>query len=113
MAPYTAEKLRDNRKNTLKDFIHVGAPLGVTHFLIFTATEKHTNLKIARLPRGPTLSFHVEGFTLMRHMHEFQRHPVDPSVLSLSIRMQTTYLRVYAAGASTQTAGRFEQFRIA
>ncbi|CCI40365.1 unnamed protein product [Albugo candida] len=80
MAPYTAEKLRDNRKNTLKDFIHVGAPLGVTHFLIFTATEKHTNLKIARLPRGPTLSFHVEGFTLMRHMHEFQRHPVDPSL---------------------------------
>nr|CCA18824.1 SWI4 1 putative [Albugo laibachii Nc14] len=80
MAPYTADKLRDNRKNSLKDFIHVGAPLGVTHFMVFTSTEKHTNLRIARLPRGPTLSFQIEAFTLMRHMHEFQRHPVDPSL---------------------------------
>lgn len=48
-------------KNTLKDFVHVGAPLGITHFIFFTSTEASTNLKIARIPRGPTLSFKVRS----------------------------------------------------
>ncbi|RLN21248.1 hypothetical protein BBJ28_00002854 [Nothophytophthora sp. Chile5] len=80
MAPYTADKLREKRKNTLKDFVHVGAPLGVTHFIFFTSTEAGTNLKLARIPRGPTLSFKVERFTLMHHMHLVHKRPVDASL---------------------------------
>lgn len=60
----------------------VGAPLGVTHFIFFTSTEAGTNLKIARIPRGPTLSFKVVGYSLMRQMHLVQRRPVDSSVRS-------------------------------
>ncbi|TYZ60095.1 hypothetical protein PybrP1_005927 [[Pythium] brassicae (nom. inval.)] len=80
MAPYTADHLREKRKNTLRDFVAVGAPLGVTHFIFFTNTEAGTNLKIARIPRGPTLSFKVVGYSLMRHMHLVQRRPVDSSL---------------------------------
>lgn len=69
-----------NRKNTIKDFVHVGAPLGVTHFIFFTSTEAGTNLKIARIPRGPTLSFKVVGYSLMRHLHLVHKRPVDASV---------------------------------
>ncbi|CAI5703976.1 unnamed protein product [Peronospora effusa] len=79
MAPYTADKLREKRKNTLKDFVHVGAPLGVTHFIFFTNTEAGTNLKIARIPRGPTLSFKVIKYSLMSQMHLVVRRPVDAS----------------------------------
>ncbi|KAF4318938.1 hypothetical protein BBO99_00006895 [Phytophthora kernoviae] len=80
MAPYTADKLREKRKNTLKDFVHVGAPMGVTHFIFFTNTEAGTNLKIARIPRGPTLSFKVVKYSLMKHMHLVLKRPVDASL---------------------------------
>uniref|UniRef100_M4BIJ1 Brix domain-containing protein n=1 Tax=Hyaloperonospora arabidopsidis (strain Emoy2) TaxID=559515 RepID=M4BIJ1_HYAAE len=79
MAPYTADKLREKRKNTLKDFVHVGAPLGITHFIFFTNTDAGTNLKIARIPRGPTLSFKVTKYSLMSQMHLVVRRPVDAS----------------------------------
>ncbi|KAE9325967.1 hypothetical protein PF008_g16761 [Phytophthora fragariae] len=79
MAPYTADKLREKRKNTLKDFVHVGAPMGVTHFIFFTNTEAGTNLKIARIPRGPTLSFKVIKYSLMKQMHLVVKRPVDAS----------------------------------
>ncbi|TDH69147.1 hypothetical protein CCR75_008175 [Bremia lactucae] len=77
MAPYTADKLREKRKNSLKDFVHVGAPLGITHFIFFTHTEAGTNLKIARIPRGPTLSFKVMQYSHMGQMHLVVRRPVD------------------------------------
>jgi ribosome biogenesis protein SSF1/2 len=80
MAPYTADNLKEKRKNTLKDFMHIGAPLGVTHFIFFTSTEASTNMKVARIPRGPTLSFKVIGFSLMRHLHLIHKRPVDTSV---------------------------------
>ena len=79
MAPYTAEKLREKRKNTLKDFVHVGAPLGITHFVFLTHTDAGTNLKIARIPRGPTLSFKVTQYSLMSQLHLVVRRPVDAS----------------------------------
>lgn len=79
MLPLTADKLREKRKNTLKDFIAVGAPLGVTHFIFFTNTEAGTNMKIARIPRGPTLSFKVVGYSLMSQVHLIHKRPVDTS----------------------------------
>lgn len=59
MEPYTATNLKDKRNNSVKDFIKIAAPLGVSHFMFFTSTENSTHMKIARLPRGPTLSFQV------------------------------------------------------
>ncbi|XP_069783526.1 suppressor of SWI4 1 homolog [Narcine bancroftii] len=87
MEPFTARSLVVQKKNLLKDFVSVAGPLGVTHFLIFTKSPINVNLKVARLPRGPTLSFRVSRYSLVRdvvsslkrhRMHEsqFTHHPL-------------------------------------
>ena len=39
MLPYTALKLKEKKRNNLKDFLNVVGPMGVTHFLILSKTE--------------------------------------------------------------------------
>uniref|UniRef100_A0A8C5M501 Peter pan homolog n=1 Tax=Leptobrachium leishanense TaxID=445787 RepID=A0A8C5M501_9ANUR len=85
MEPFTATSLKARKKNMLKDFVAVAGPLGVTHFLIFSKTPEHVNFKFVRLPRGPTLSFRVTQYSLVKdvvsslkkhRMHEQQfTHP--------------------------------------
>mgnify|MGYP001810535784 CR=1 FL=1 len=48
MAPNTATALKESKKNQLKDFVNVAGPLGVTHFLILTATHNASYLRIAK-----------------------------------------------------------------
>lgn len=48
-----------SRKNTLKDFIAMAGPFKVTHMLVLSQTDDFVNLRVMRVPRGPTLSFHV------------------------------------------------------
>jgi ribosome biogenesis protein SSF1/2 len=36
MYPYTATKLKESKKNSLKDFISVAGMYGVTHMMLFT-----------------------------------------------------------------------------
>ena len=44
----------------------VAGLLNDTHLVMFTRTELSMYLKLARLPRGPTLSFKIENFSLAR-----------------------------------------------
>ena len=55
--------LKVHRKNVLKDFVAMAGPLGVSHMLMFTKSEVSVNLRICRLPRGPTLTFQVNSYT--------------------------------------------------
>ena len=64
MEPYTASSLKNTKKNNLKDFITIAGPLHVTHLMIFSETENAGYLKMMRLPRGPTLQFRIEEFSL-------------------------------------------------
>lgn len=66
MEPYTASNLRVSKKNVLKDFVAVAGPLGVTHLLSFAKTTNGLNMRLVRLPRGPTLHFKVHGYCLKR-----------------------------------------------
>ncbi|XP_007951816.2 suppressor of SWI4 1 homolog [Orycteropus afer afer] len=85
MEPLTATRLQVRKKNSLKDCVAVAGPLGVTHFLILSKTETNIYLKLMRLPGGPTLTFRVNKYTLVRdvvsslrrhRMHEQQfAHP--------------------------------------
>ncbi|ORX49125.1 Brix-domain-containing protein [Hesseltinella vesiculosa] len=75
MEPYTATHLRERRTNRLKDFVAVAGQLGVTNFMIFSRTEKHVNLRIARVPRGPTLSFRVLDYALTKDCLALQNNP--------------------------------------
>ena len=74
MSPNTATALKQHRKNVLKDFVHVAGPLGVTHFLLLSATEHASYLRIGKSPRGPTVTFKVHEYSLMRDVaHSMQR----------------------------------------
>ncbi|XP_034852665.1 suppressor of SWI4 1 homolog isoform X3 [Mirounga leonina] len=85
MEPLTATRLQIRKKNTLKDCVAVAGPLGVTHFLILSKTETNIYFKLMRLPGGPTLTFQINKYTLVRdvvsslrrhRMHEQQfAHP--------------------------------------
>ncbi|XP_076122489.1 suppressor of SWI4 1 homolog [Alosa pseudoharengus] len=87
MQPYTAESLKVRKKNVLKDFATVAGPLGVTHFAIFTKTKTSVNLRLARIPKGPTLHFNVSKYALVKdvvsslkkhrmHEQQFTHHPL-------------------------------------
>lgn len=66
MEPFTASSLKARKANTVKDFLAVAGVLHVSHMSIFTATENGTYMKIARVPRGPTLYFKVLSYSLAR-----------------------------------------------
>lgn len=66
MEPFTASVLRESKRNTLKDFVSVAGPLHVSHLCVFSQTEMGAYLKVARLPRGPTLTFKLHNFCLSR-----------------------------------------------
>ncbi|XP_004633065.1 suppressor of SWI4 1 homolog [Octodon degus] len=85
MEPLTATRLQVRKKNSLKDCVAVAGPLGVTHFLTLSRTDNSIYLKFMRLPGGPTLTFQINKYTLVRdvvsslrrhRMHEQQfTHP--------------------------------------
>lgn len=53
----------------------MAGPLGVTHLLLFSRSESgNTNLRLARTPRGPTLHFRVENYSLCKDIIKSMRH---------------------------------------
>ena len=84
MEPHTAKNLKESKANRLKDFVQVSGPLGISHFMIFSATERSKYLKVCRTPRGPTLSFRVHKYTLAREVAAAQRNPRAPPNAFLS-----------------------------
>lgn len=76
MEPGTASRLRERRANRLRDYLTMCGPLGVTHLLLFSRSESgNTNLRIALTPRGPTLNFRVEKYSLAKDVRRAMRHP--------------------------------------
>ncbi|KAI0797849.1 Brix domain-containing protein [Abortiporus biennis] len=73
MEPNTASRLRERARNKLKDFIVMAPPLGVTHLLAFTLTDIAPSFRIIRLPAGPTLSFRVERYSLVKDILKTSR----------------------------------------
>ncbi|KAJ3188859.1 hypothetical protein HDU85_004573 [Gaertneriomyces sp. JEL0708] len=78
MEPNTASKLKERKGNKLKDFVHVAAQLSVTHLMIFSKTDSGTNLRICRLPRGPTLTFRIASYALSTDVLALQARPRSP-----------------------------------
>jgi ribosome biogenesis protein SSF1/2 len=82
MEPDTASKLKERRANRLRDYTTMTGPLGVTHLLLFARSKQgNTNLRLAVTPRGPTLHFNVESYSLAKDILRTQRHPnVSPDL---------------------------------
>lgn len=76
MEPHTASRLKERRSNRLRDYTTMAGPLGVTHLMLFSRSSAgNTNLRIAISPRGPTLNFRVEKYSLCKDVAKAQRHP--------------------------------------
>eukprot|EP00127_Corallochytrium_limacisporum_P005415 Clim_evm27s204 gene=Clim_evmTU27s204 len=78
MEPNTASRLRIRKTNVLKDFVAMAGPLGVTHMLVFNRTEQGVNMRFLRLPRGPTLTFHIPSYSLIKDVLLSQGRPKSP-----------------------------------
>ncbi|VDC07135.1 unnamed protein product [Peniophora sp. CBMAI 1063] len=74
MEPNTASRLRERARNKLKDYLTMAPALKVSHLLAFTLTDKAPSLRIARLSDGPTLSFRVERYSLIKDVLASSRH---------------------------------------
>jgi ribosome biogenesis protein SSF1/2 len=54
----------------------MAGPLGVTHLLLFSRSESgNTNLRLAKVPHGPTLHFRVEKYSLAKDIMKTLKHP--------------------------------------
>ena len=84
MEPFTARNLKESKTNKLKDFVQVSGPLGISHFLSLSATDRSKYMKICRTPRGPTLTFRVHKYTLAREVAAAQKNPRAPPNAFLS-----------------------------
>ncbi|KAF2457766.1 Brix domain-containing protein [Lineolata rhizophorae] len=76
MEPGTASRLQERKANRLRDYTTMAGPLGVTHLLLFSRSKSgNTNMRLAVTPRGPTLSFRVENYSLCKDVQRAQKHP--------------------------------------
>ena len=54
----------------------MAGPLGVSHLMLFSRSSTgNTNLRIALTPRGPTLHFRVEKYSLAKDVKRAMKHP--------------------------------------
>lgn len=76
MEPHTASRLKERRGNKLRDYTTMAGPLGVSHLMLFSRSERgNTNMRLAVTPRGPTLHFRVEKYSLCRDVTKSQKRP--------------------------------------
>ncbi|EKG20263.1 hypothetical protein MPH_02380 [Macrophomina phaseolina MS6] len=65
----------ERKSNKLRDYTTMAGPLGVTHLLLFSkSTSGNTNLRLAKTPRGPTLHFRVEKYSLCKDIQRSTKH---------------------------------------
>lgn len=54
----------------------MAGPLGVSHLLLFSRSKSgNTNLRLAKTPHGPTLTFRVETYSLAKDIMKSMKHP--------------------------------------
>ena len=73
--PFFFTTTQERPNNKLKDFLEVSSALGVTHLVVFNQTEAGTNLRFARVPRGPTLCFKITNYSLVSDVRKSQPRP--------------------------------------
>ncbi|KUJ08121.1 Brix-domain-containing protein [Mollisia scopiformis] len=76
MEPDTASRLKERRANRLRDYVTMAGPLGVSHLMLFSRSDSgNTNMRLAITPRGPTLHFNVESYSLCKDIRKALKHP--------------------------------------
>ncbi|KAL7226814.1 hypothetical protein ACSBR1_021815 [Camellia fascicularis] len=81
MLPYTALKLKEKKRNNIKDFLNIAGPMGVTYFLMLSKTATAPYLRVARTRQGPTLTFKIQEYSLAVDVAQSQVSPRCPQDL--------------------------------
>ncbi|WWC60226.1 uncharacterized protein I303_102792 [Kwoniella dejecticola CBS 10117] len=69
MEPHTATRLRERPNARLRDYLTIAPSLKVTHLMAFTLTDAaNVHMRVARFPQGPTLTFRVNKYSLMKDL---------------------------------------------
>jgi ribosome biogenesis protein SSF1/2 len=55
--PFTASQLKVRKYNSIKDYLQVCGIFGVTNIWAFGQTKAGVNLRVGRVPRGPSVTF--------------------------------------------------------
>lgn len=76
--------LKERSNNRLKDYIVMAPALKVSHLMAFSLTDLAPSLRIARLPQGPTFSFRVERYSLVKDVLHASRRPRSMNLEYLS-----------------------------
>jgi Brix domain len=126
MLPYTALHFQEdakNRKLTLSQYAkHLAMPLGITHILAFSQTRSkpqqengsgpmvdvvsdRLNLRLARVPEGPTLSFRVHAFSLAKDIKKVQRRPISDATNSLHNHPPIVVTNNFGGSQNRESAG--------
>ena len=77
MLPHTAISMRERKSNKLKDFVVMTGPLGVSNLFVFKQSEGSGNIsmRIGKMPRGPSLQFRVNTYSLIKDVRRIQKRP--------------------------------------
>lgn len=68
--------LQERKSNRLRDYTVMTGPLGVSHLLLFSKSATgNTNMRLALTPRGPTLHFHVDNYSLCKDVEKALKRP--------------------------------------
>jgi ribosome biogenesis protein SSF1/2 len=79
LEPNTATHLKERKGNKIKDFLMVAGQLNVSHLLVFSkSVNGGVNLRMGKIPKGPTLTFHVEQYSLVKDILSIQQKPKSP-----------------------------------
>ncbi|KAM3282651.1 peter Pan-like protein [Capsicum chacoense] len=78
MLPYTALKLKETKRNILRDFVTLANGMHVTHFLILSKTDSAPYLRVALMKHGPTLTFKIHKYSLAADIAQSQLRPRCP-----------------------------------
>ncbi|KAH3661826.1 hypothetical protein OGAPHI_006004 [Ogataea philodendri] len=81
MLPHTAINLRERKRNKLKDFLVMAGPLGISQLMIFSQNEEtgSTQLRFAVMPKGPTINFRIQEYSLCKDVARNQKLPKSVS----------------------------------
>ncbi len=99
MQPNTATRLQTRSHNTMKDFLSVAGPLGISHFIVVSQTEKTLSLRIAKTPKGPTLQFKVSSFSTAHDVQGLHVKPLNMPASELDTSPLVVLNNMQAAGA--------------
>ena len=87
MYPYTALKLRESKRNSMKDYLGVAGQFGVTHMMIFTQTEAGNYLRFIKNPKGPTITFKIDEYCLAKDVARYQqKHKKNSKIFSVILQ---------------------------